>query len=373
MALKAGFIGFGRMGVTHYSILNSHPEVEIVAVSDRSNTMLRIVEKYLGTKTYTDYQQMIETHDLDFVIISTPTDSHSEIIDYTLTHNLNTFTEKPFTLNPEDGRNNLNKLKTHPVVNQVGYVNRFNEIFMEVKELIESGILGSTKSYVSEMFGATVLKDAKSSWRGKKKMGGGCMYEFASHCIDLAIYLFGKPDRVAGSILQSIYSSGVEDLVCSNFIYDAGFSGTILVNWSDESYRKPANTIKIWGTKGRLIADKHAYKIYLREADPEGRFEKGWNTRYITDFAQNVRFYVRGNEFTRQLDYFVNAILNNNSENISGFASAYQTDEIMDAIRMDANAKTHSTEPVEPFASHGVTDAEKRSGIHRLRNFFLRK
>ena len=32
--LKAGFIGFGRMGITHFSILNSHHSVKIVEVCD---------------------------------------------------------------------------------------------------------------------------------------------------------------------------------------------------------------------------------------------------------------------------------------------------------------------------------------------------
>ena len=162
------------------------------------------------------------------------------------------------------------------------------------------------------------------------------MYEFASHCIDLAIYLFGQPDKVVGSIMQSIYSSDVEDLVSSNFIYNNGYNGSIMVNWSDESIRKPANIVKIFGTKGKIVADKHAYKIFLKEADPANGFHKGWNTRYITDFAKSVRFYVRGNEFTRQLDYFVDCIEHKNTENISCFAESYKTDVTMEKIRADA-------------------------------------
>ena len=67
---------------------------------------------------------------------------------------------------------------------------------MEVKKLLDIGIIGEVKNFSSEMYGATVLKNSKSSWRGKRKTGGGCMYEFASHCIDLTVYLLGKPDRV---------------------------------------------------------------------------------------------------------------------------------------------------------------------------------
>ena len=110
----------------------------------------------------------------------------------------------------------------------------------------------------------------------------------------------------------------------------------ITVNWSDETFRKPTNIVTVNGTKGKIIADKHAYKIYLKDPDPSGRFQNGWNTIYITEFAESVRFYLRGNEFTRQLDYFVDCMQNKQTENICSFSDALQTDVVMDWITRDA-------------------------------------
>ena len=371
--LNGGFIGFGRMGITHFSILNSHPDVKIAAICDSSSTMLGIVKKYLGVATYTDYNKMMDELDLDFVVISTPTDSHSRIIDDALSHQLHIFAEKPFALNPEDGTRILEKLKAPTLVNQVGYVNRFNEVFMAVKEQLGTGLIGEIKHYSSEMYGATVLKDSKSSWRGKKKAGGGCMYEFASHCIDLAVYLFGKPDRVKGSILQSVYSSDVEDIVSTQFVYNKGFNGNIMVNWSDESYRKPTNVVKIFGTKGSIIADKHAYKVYLREPSKTAGFDKGWNTRYITDFAKSVRFYVRGNEFTRQLDYFIDQVRDGGAENISSFSDAFITDELIDAIQKDALRTTQEDDIKTDTPIVIGTPADKTTILAKIQGLFSRR
>ena len=334
--LRAGFIGFGRMGITHFSILNTHPLVNIAAVCDRSSTMLNTIKKYTGIRIYSDYPEMINKEALDFVVISTPSDSHAQIIQSAVDNNLHTFTEKPFALTADEGRETLAHLDNKPLVNQVGYVNRFNEVFMEVKRLLETGVIGEVRNFSSEMYGATVLKDSKASWRGKRNTGGGCMYEFASHCIDLVLYLLGQPDKVVGSIMQSIYSSDVEDLVSSTFIYEDGCTGTIMVNWSDETFRKPTNIVTIFGTKGKIIADKHAYKIYLKKADQANGFHQGWNTRYITDFAKSVRFYVRGNEFSRQLDYFVDCIEQKRTDNIASFAEALKTDVVMEEITKDA-------------------------------------
>jgi hypothetical protein len=113
-----------------------------------------------------------------------------------------------------------------------------------------------------------------------------------------------------------------------------------MVNWSDESVRRPTNIVTFLGTHGKIIADKHAYKIYLRSDDPHNGFQKGWNTRYITDFSDNVRFYVRGNEFTRQLDYFIDCIEKKAVENLSSFSEAFKTDTIMQQIITNAKGIT---------------------------------
>lgn len=335
--LRAGFIGFGRMGITHYSILNTHPSVKIVAVCDQSKTMLSILNKYLDVEVYTDYRELIDRSKLDFVVISTPADSHSQIIQSALTKGLHIFCEKPFVLNLEEGANIIASLQNRQIVNQIGYVNRFNRIFLEVKQLLEVGLIGEIKSFSSEMYGATVLKDAKGTWRSNRNAGGGCMSEFASHCIDLVNYFFGMPDRISGSVLQQIYSTQVEDLVSSIFSYNRGFSGNIMVNWSDESARRPTNIVTIFGTRGKIIADKHSYKAYLRSDDPKNGLQKGWNTRYITDFGDKVRFYVRGNEFTRQLDCFIDCIEKKSAVNLSSFSEAFKTDTIMQQIMADAH------------------------------------
>jgi predicted dehydrogenase len=230
--------------------------------------MLGLLEKYLDVKIYYDYKKMIDYCALDFVVISTPSDSHSEIIKYALNKNLHIFCEKPFGLKKDDGREILNTLNRKNIVNQVGYVNRYNEIFVNVKRLLDKNAIGEVKNFNAEMYGAIKLDGHKKGWRVNRKTGGGCLYELASHCIDLIVFLFGKPDHVIGSILQNIYSKDVEDLVSSSFTYNMGFSGTLKVNWSDESFRKPSIQFKIYGTQGKIIADKYAFKIFLNKDDP---------------------------------------------------------------------------------------------------------
>lgn len=334
--VKIGFVGFGRMGITHFSILNTHPSVKVVAISEPSAAMLKMLGKYLDIKTYADYRKMLGENQLDATIVSTPGDSHVEISRACLKRGMSVFVEKPFAMTVGEGREVLTWLGGQKLANQVGYVNRFNDVFLEVKKLLDAKVIGEVKTYSCEMYGPIVLKDSKAGWRSSKKTGGGCLYEFASHCIDLAIYFFGEPEAVVGSVLRSIYSSEVEDYVSSTFLHGNGCTGSILVNQSDETYRKPTIMVRALGTKGKVMADMHAFKLYLKDADGQNGFSKGWNTRYVTDFSRGVRFYVRGNEFTRQLDYFVERAEKRESENISSFSEGFKTDAAMELIRQDA-------------------------------------
>jgi predicted dehydrogenase len=365
--IKGCLVGLGRMGITHFSILNAHPSVEIRAICDRSNRMLNIWKKYTNLNIYSDHRTMFRDEALDFVIISTPTDSHSEIIKAALDSSLHVFVEKPLSINAEQAIATNRYLEGKNLVGQVGYVNRFNEVFVEVKKLLASRVIGDIKTFTSEMYGPTVLKDSKGSWRGKRATGGGCMFEFASHCIDLAVYLVGVPERVTGSILKSIYSSDVEDFVSSTFIYGDGPVGSITVNWSEETYRKPTNIVKILGARGKIIADKHAYKIFLKEDDSTNGFRKGWNTRYITDFGKSVRLYVRGNEFTRQLDSFIECIENGVDTHISSFSDAMKTDIIMEEITKDAEGIATGTTAIPRPLSETTDHAKSPSLWKRLR------
>jgi len=137
--------------------------------------------------------------------------------------------------------------------------------------------------------------------------------------------------------LNSIFSTGIEDAVSSSLLYRDGSVGTLYVNWSDESYRKPTNKIEIFGNKGKILADQHSMKVFLRDANSDFQLHDGWNILYITDLFQPVQFYVRGNEFTRQLYDFIDCVESQGNKNLCSFEEASKTLEIIENIFKDFN------------------------------------
>jgi predicted dehydrogenase len=334
--VKLAIVGMGRMGITHYSIINSNPYIEIESVSDSSGVILSLMEKYFKVKTFKDYNDLLEQMKPDAILVCTPPNLHFPIIKKASEKGIHAFVEKPFTTKLTQATELMQLYARTNLVNQVGYVNRFNDVFVKVKELLDNRVIGNIVRFKSEMFSCTITKsDESSGWRSSRDSGGGAVFEMASHAIDLVNFLIGKPDKVVGSSLSYIFSKKVEDAVFSTFIYKNGITGNLNVNWSDTSYRKPTNRLEIFGDSGRILADQHSLKIYLNKPNEHYQFQSGWNTLYVTDVFKPVPFYVRGNEFTRQLYHFVECIQDRQARNQCTFADGVNTLEVIENIFTD--------------------------------------
>ncbi|GAB1452040.1 hypothetical protein MASR2M47_20960 [Draconibacterium sp.] len=333
--IKGAIIGLGKMGLSHAAIIGAHPDVDLVAVCDTSSLVLSAFNKFCTIKTYTDYKEMLDKEALDFVLIATPTRFHYNMVKYALEQGLHVFCEKPFTLTTLEGEELVELATSKGLVNQIGYHNHFIGTFRELKRLLQAGVLGELVHFTGEAYGPVVVKEKVGTWRSKPEEGGGCLFDYASHVINLIQEIIGRPIKASGSQLKSIYSKGVEDAVYGTLILDSGLSGILSVNWSDETYRKMSTSITIQGKNGKIICDATEIKIYLKEAAKKEGLEKGWTIKYITDFAIPVSFYLRGEEYSAQIDNFVDCIKNKKQTAYNSFEQGLYTDKVIEMIIAD--------------------------------------
>ncbi len=331
--LRVSLIGAGKMGISHLSILGAHPSVEVVGVCDTSKMVNDFLSKYGKFKCFTDYQKMVEEVKPDAVVVAVPTKFHYTVIKYLLEKGISVFAEKPFCLNSTQGKELVELAASKKVVNQVGYHNKFIGTFSEVKRIIQSGSLGEIYHFVGEAYGPVVVKPKQETWRSDPSEGGGCLLDYASHVIDLVNDLLAPVASVKGSLLKSIYSNNVEDAVYSLLELSNGVSGALSVNWSDDTYRKMSTTVTIAGTKGKIVSDANELKVFLKDGNALEGYSKGWNVSYITDLTEEVDFYLRGEEYSAQMDYFVKAVMGKVPNNVNTFQSAWYTDNAIELIK----------------------------------------
>lgn len=335
--IKAGIIGLGKMGISHCSIINAHPDIDLVSACDTSTMVLEVLKKYTSLKCYTDYKKMINECELECLFVATPTKFHYDMVTYALERGIHVFCEKPFSLTLEQGEEMVRLAKDGKLVNQVGYHNRFFGTFNFVKKLVETNAIGDIYHFLGEAYGPVVVKKKGGTWRADSSQGGGCLFDYASHIINLIEFLLGPIKTVNGTLLKKIFSKSVEDAVYSNLHLENGLSGLLSVNWSDDTYRKMSTQITILGTEGKVVSDAQELKINLKKENKKLGLEKGWNMRYITDLQEQVDFYLRGEEYSAQIDYFSKCIKEKNLNNINSFESAYATDEVIDLLLKNGN------------------------------------
>ena len=335
--IKLAVVGLGKMGVSHLAIANAHPEVEVAAVCDSSSYVLGVLKKYTGMPAYGNYEAMLRDVDLDAVLIATPSRTHMDMVRSALERDLPVFCEKPLTLSARDAEHLADLARRRRVVTQVGYHNRFVGSFREVKSLLDAEAIGAVSSVLGEAYGPVVLKRKGGTWRSRKAEGGGSLYDYAAHPINLLTWYLGQPIGVGATILNSIFSREIDDEVSSTLFYADGSSARVAVNWSDESYRKMTTRITAWGAAGRIYADRQECRVYLRGTAPiPAGYQRGWNLRYATELTEPVGFYLRGEEYSAQIDHFVERVKTGRVNGLNGFDSAAATDRVIAMMLADA-------------------------------------
>jgi predicted dehydrogenase len=352
VATNVALVGLGKMGVSHLAIANASKRLNVVAVCDSFTLLGQMVEKHCGLRYVPDYQELIALPDLQAVVIATPTRAHDSMVRDALARGLNVFCEKPLTLSAAVSGELAEEGVRRGLVCQAGYHNRFVGTFSEARRLLDLGAIGTIRHVHAEAYGPVVLKPVGKTWRSQSSEGGGCLYDYAAHPINLMNWYVGKPVECIGAELPRQYSSDVEDAVYANLRFPDGVSGQVSVNWSDETMRKMTTRVTIWGDGGKIVADRQELQVYIGETGnrPEG-YNAGWTVRYITDLTPPIDYYLRGEEYSAQMESFAEACGEGRVDCVNDFRSAAVTDFTLELIRARAFAEPPPAEARAPVAA----------------------
>jgi hypothetical protein len=87
------------------------------------------------------------------------------------------------------------------------------------------------------------------------------------------------------------------------------------------------------GSKGKITANKQELSIFLTESNHDLGLEKGWNQIYITDENTDVPYYLRGEDFSRQMMEFSSLLNGEVDEATSSFYTASVTDRLLEETK----------------------------------------
>jgi predicted dehydrogenase len=204
---------------------------------------------YISFKSLNDIQLKSE-HSVAFVC--TPPAYHIEQTIWALEREMRVFLEKPIGIGLKECR----KLLSYDYSKIfVGYTYRWNLQFIALRQTIETGQIGTP--YFANFSMGMHLEDwhpqenYREFFMSKKSLGGGALLD-ESHFIDLALALFGVPNKILGTVSKiSELEIDSDDYVNIEMQYNS-----LIANITMNLFKRPHESkIEVYGTKGSIICD----------------------------------------------------------------------------------------------------------------------
>ncbi len=244
--LRIGIVGCGSIAGNHVRGYAAAGDNQIVAVYDPLPEAARKLADATGAEVVPTEAAMVEVSALDAVSVCSPPKVHDQNCRPFLAAGIPVLCEKPLGLNAEDGKRLADEVTRTGTTFMTAFCHRFHPPIMELKKLIDEGVLG-TQLLFRCIFGGHM--SLEGNHRADPALsGGGPLIDHCSHSVDLFRFLVGEPTSVqamGGNIMQDL---AVEDFGMMHLDAGGKAFGEII-----GSYSLPVsdNSVQYFGTEGK--------------------------------------------------------------------------------------------------------------------------
>jgi dTDP-4-amino-4,6-dideoxygalactose transaminase/predicted dehydrogenase len=229
--IRFGVIGLGVMGQEHARVIKSNPLLKLAGATD-AQPNARNVAAELGCKWFDNTDEMIRSGAVDAVVIATPHWQHADLAVSALKAGLHVLCEKPLSVTVDQSDKVLEAAAQSRGMFVVVHQKRFEPAFLFVKQLLDSGELGSV--YRCSMIESAWRSEAyyqSSPWRGTwRGEGGGVLLNQAPHILDRYAWLCGMPETVTARCDTTLHNIEVEDTASAILHHANGAHGYIHIS-----------------------------------------------------------------------------------------------------------------------------------------------
>ena len=212
---------------------------------------MSFAKQFGAARWYADWRDLLLDHDIDAVYVATPVHLHAEQTIAAAESRKHVLCEKPMALNLADCGRMIAASRANNVKLGVAYYRHFYPVIARIKQVIESGEIGKpvlAQINAYEWFDPGA--DHPRSWLLKESVaGGGPMFDFGCHRIEVLIDLFGPPNEVRAVTANALFEREVEDTAAALFRFESGVCGALTVS---HAAREAQDTLEIFGSQGSI-------------------------------------------------------------------------------------------------------------------------
>lgn len=213
-----GFIGCGQRCGDIIKEMGKREEFDIKALSDVSPQNMDIINNTYekNWEKYLDYRELLKRQDIDCIVITSPDWVHEEQAIAAFKAGKHVFLEKPLAITVDGAERVLDARNESGRVLLIGFVLRYVRIFIEMKKIIEGGLIGEIKT------GWVLHSVAAGSnwyfhdWHGLMKNTGGLLLQKGSHDFDIINWIIGSRIKKVSAFGSRDFFGGQkpDDLKC---------------------------------------------------------------------------------------------------------------------------------------------------------------
>jgi predicted dehydrogenase len=273
---RIALIGTGSRGQYHIHNLLEIGHAEIVALCDNYAPNLKEAHAlYPKAKTYTDYKKLLESNDIDGVVIATPLNWHAPMVLDSLAAGKHVFCEKSMALTMDECKAIYDAYQTTDKVLYFCMQRMFDEKYVKGIQMIHSGLIGDVVGARCHWFRnhdwrrpvPSPALEKQINWRLYWESSAGLMTELASHQLEVCNWATKRvPRSVMGMGDIVFWKDGREVYDSVNLIYH--YDNDVKINYESLiSNRFNGMEDQILGHKGTMDLAKG---VYYYEEDKSG-------------------------------------------------------------------------------------------------------
>ena len=219
--IGVGLVGYKFMGRAHSNayrqvahFFDVDPIPIMRAICGRNESAVASAAQSLGWESYeTDYRTLVARDDIGLVDVSTPGDSHRDVVLAAIAHGKHVICEKPLANSLAEAREMVEAAERAGIIHMVNFNYRRVPAVQLAKQLIASGAIGELRHWR-----AVYLQDWINDpnfplvWRLQKEIAGsGALGDIAAHIVDLSRFLVGDISEVVGTLSTFIKQRPLEE------------------------------------------------------------------------------------------------------------------------------------------------------------------
>ena len=224
--MKAALIGVGYWGKNYLRLLSEDPTLELLYVADVSPDAISKVEVGEGTLKTSNLDDIFNSRDVDFVVVTTPASTHYDIVKHALMSGKSVLVEKPLTLSSKEATELINLAEDSGLILLTGHTYLYNDAYRFLKNYLDSGKLGELLYVYGVRMGLGPIRNDAS-----------CLWDLAVHDISMALDLTGKIPEKYSIISSSFINSkkSITDFASVGLLYSSGPTFSFTVSWYSPS------------------------------------------------------------------------------------------------------------------------------------------